>query len=99
MAVLGRDDVTSHQGRDQRKHPNRTEEQEHQGDGKAGVVHIAAEGHVVGPAALGDQGDHEDDRHGQGGAQTEVGALLGTELAELPSVDGQDAGIHTGSPI
>src|SRR5262249_30481624 len=57
------------------------------------------ERHVVRPAALSYQRDHEDDRYGQGGAQTEVGALLGTEFAELPPVDRQDTGIHTGSSI
>ena len=88
VAILGGDDVAGDQRGDQREHPDRAEEQQDERDRQAGVVDVAAEGDVVRAAALGDEGDDEDDRHQRRRAEAEVGALLGAQLAQLPAVDG-----------
>ena len=52
-----------HQRGDQREHPDRAEEQQHERDRQPGLVDVAPEGDVLGRAALGRDGDDEDDRH------------------------------------
>src|SRR4029077_3174040 len=49
---------------------------------------------VIGATALGDQRDDEDERHHRGRSEAKVGPLLGAQLAQLPAVDGKDAGVH-----
>ena len=60
-------------------------------------MQVAAEGDVVGAALLGGERDGEDDRRQGGRAEPEVGALLRSQLAKLPAVDGEHAGHQTGS--
>src|SRR6185369_198054 len=78
--------------------PDGPEEEHHKGNGKSGVVDVTAESDVVRVAPTGDQGDHEDGRHCRRSPKTQVGALLGPQLAQLPAVDGQHAGHQAGAP-
>ena len=71
----------------------------HQRDRQARLVDVAAEGTSSGPPPLQASGDDEDDRHGDRGAEPEVGALLGAQLAQLPGVDGQRRGIMRAASV
>src|SRR5204863_641154 len=90
-------DVARDQGGDQREHPDRAEEQQHEREGQAGLVDVAAEGDVLGTVApaVERHSRDEDDRHHGRQPEAEVGALLGAQLAQLPAVDGQYASHHS----
>src|SRR5581483_3493062 len=93
VVILGGDDVAGDERGDEREHPDRTEEQDHERDGQAAAVDVAPEGNVVRSALAEMGGDDEQDRHQRSRTQAEVRALLIAELGELPAVDGGDAGI------
>jgi hypothetical protein len=88
--VLGSDDVAGHERRDQRKAPDRHEEEDDERDRQPGVADVAAERHVVGAPGLEDEHRHEDDRDDRRGDQAQVRALLSEELRDLPAVDPGD---------
>ena len=87
------DDVPGDEGGDQRKAPDRHEEEDDEGHGETGVADVAAERDVVGAAGLENEHDDEDDRDERGRAEAEVGPLLREQLGDLPAVDPGD-GAH-----
>src|SRR5207302_117599 len=94
------------EGGDQRQAPDRHEEEDDERGSEPGVADVSAERDVIRAACLKDEHDHEDDRHQDRGNHTEVRALLGQQLRELPLVDPADGGNHAtassapaGSPV
>src|SRR5262249_19797495 len=92
VVALGGDDVAGDERGDQRQPPDRHEEEDDERDGEPRLADVAAERHVVRPAALEQEHDDEDDRDCGRGAEAEVRALLGEQLRDLPAVDLRDAG-------
>ena len=91
VAVLGGDDVAGHERGDQRQEEGRQEGQHQHRGREPGLEDLRGEDRVgVARRVAADQlDDDEDQRQQHGEAETEVGALLGDELAQLPAVDGE----------
>ena len=93
VVVLGGDDVAGHERGDEREQPDRAEEEQHERDREPGLADVAPErrrrfGPPVCSASATTKMIGTSDR----GAEPEVGALLGAQLAQLPAVDGPQAG-------
>src|SRR5438552_5912659 len=94
VVALRGDDVAGDERGDQRQAPDRHEEEDDERHREPGLPDVAAERHVVGAAALEHEHRDEDDRDDRRRSETEVGALLGEQLGELPAVDAGEGG-HT----
>jgi hypothetical protein len=90
VAVLGGDHIAGHQGGDQRQEEDGLEQQHQHRRGQTRLSDLAGEDTVAAAVAcVHVLHDHEDQGQDHGQAEAHVGALLGTQLAQLPAVDGE----------